>query len=159
MASKLEILRAAALAKMQGVIPENATPAASKQELAVVDEAAVNRAITKMHAEQEILPAIKNAEKVEVATLPEADAIFQRIDDLQEALQKQLPSYERLLFIIHEQLRKDEDLVQFLTEEQIGIICAGLAKKKDIVISVTATKKGSNLPSGKRIKDITAEDL
>jgi len=95
----------------------------------------------------------------ETAPLTAAEQIVGKIADLQEALQKQLPGYESVLHFIHFQLHKNEDVVHLLTEEQIGIIVAGLAKKKNIVLTTSAAKGGNKTPSGKKIKDLSLEDL
>ncbi len=75
--------------------------------------------------------------------LTAAEAIKSKIADLCEALQKQLPSYESLLHTIHRNLATDPDTVQFLTDEEIGIICAGLSKKTGIMIAKAEADKMS----------------
>lgn len=73
--------------------------------------------------------------------LTEADQIKGRIYQLQNALQKELPGYEGLLHTIHSNLAKSPDTVHFLSDEEIGIICSGLQKKTQIVISAKENKK------------------
>lgn len=89
--------------------------------------------------------------------LSNAEQICQRIADLQLSLQTASPNYERLLHDIHVALHKDEDVVHILTEEQIGVICAALGKKKGIVLA-TAAPKGKTA-SGKPLKAISLDDI
>lgn len=99
---------------------------------------------------------MSNQDSTTTIPLPptEAEQIKSRILDLQEALQKQLPSYESLLHTIHTNLAKSADTVQFLTDEEIGIICAGLSKKTGVVIAQAEAKK---VKSGKT--KISVDDL
>lgn len=85
--------------------------------------------------------------------LPQAEQISAKISLLQQQLQQQSPGYESLLHELHVALHADEEMVHLLTEEQVGIICAGLAKKKGIVIAAVE-KKGST-SSGKKLKEVT----
>lgn len=92
--------------------------------------------------------------------LNNVEQIAERINTLQESLKAGSPVYESLLHTIHVALHKDEELVHLLTEEQIGVIVSGLAKKKNIVIAEPVTKSGgSRTPSGKKLKDLTLDDL
>lgn len=87
------------------------------------------------------------------------EQVSQRITHLQQQLALQLPGYEKALQEIHTNLAKDEELAHLLTEEQVGIICQGLAKKKNIVIAEAAKKGGTVAGGSKRLKDVTLEDL
>lgn len=66
--------------------------------------------------------------------LSNVDQIKQRISELRQALELRAPQYESLLHLIHQELRKDEEVVHLLSEEEIGTIVEGLSKKKNIVI-------------------------
>lgn len=92
--------------------------------------------------------------KIIPTTLGPAEIIKQKISELQVALQAAAPNYETLLITIHKALQKDEDVVHLLTDEEIGVICAGLSKKKDIVIAEATVKK----LKGSKTK-ITADDI
>lgn len=76
-----------------------------------------------------------------VVPLTNSEQIKARIADLLEALQKQLPSYESLLHTIHRNLATDPDTVSLLTEEEIGVICAGLAKRTGVFIAKVEAEK------------------
>lgn len=89
--------------------------------------------------------------------LPQALIILDKIQELQVSLQTAAPNYESLLHTIHVALHKDEELTHLLTEEQVGIICAALAKKKGVIIAETAAK--SKTSSGKSLKNITLDEL
>lgn len=96
-------------------------------------------------------------EKIEVTSLPETDYILGKIDELKRSLQEQSPQYETILHTIHQKLSKDEAVVTLLSEEQIGIIVAGLTKKKGIVLATTKDK--STAANGKKLSKLTADDL
>jgi hypothetical protein len=68
------------------------------------------------------------------------DLISNKIHNLQNLLQAAAPNYELLLREIHTNLAADADVVHLLSEEQIGVIVAGLSKKKGIVIAEVMTK-------------------
>lgn len=87
-----------------------------------------------------------------------AEQIVDRINSLQQSLQQNLPNYESLLHTIHVALSKDEECAILLTPEQVGILCAGLSKKKNIVIA-TSSKAASKTTAGKSLKDTTLDDL
>lgn len=87
------------------------------------------------------------------------EQISHRISTLQEALQKAAPGYEKLLQEIHTNLAKDEELTFMLTEEQVGVICAGLTKKKGVVIAEAGKKSGTIDGGRKKLRDVTLDDL
>jgi hypothetical protein len=91
-------------------------------------------------------------------TLSAFDQISNRIAELQISLAQQLPNYENILKVIHTALVKDEATVHLLSEEQIGIIVAGLCTKKHIVIA-EAVKKNSSAASNKKLAATTVDDL
>lgn len=80
--------------------------------------------------------------------------IKNKISQMQSDLQQQLPGYEHLLRVIHTNLAQDDSTVHLLSEEEIGIIVAGLSKKKGVVLAEieTKTKKAS-------LKGTTVDDL
>lgn len=94
----------------------------------------------------------------ESAPLPNADQLLSKIGELKSSLELATPGYESLLFEIHQRLAKDEELVHLLKEEDIGIILAGLSKKKNVVIAAPAKSK-STTSSGKKLKDVTLGDI
>jgi len=108
-----------------------------------------------------------NSNQVVVQGTPEAQAaveeinllavtqINERISELQSALSAASPNYEGILQTIHRQLSQDEALVHMLTDEQVGVICAGLTRKKQIII-VAASIKGVKK---QKLSDIDADDL
>lgn len=86
--------------------------------------------------------------------LPEIEHISNQIETLKHQLEQNAPGYESLLHTIHVALVKDESLSHLLKEEQIGIIVAGLSKKKNIIIAeATKTSTRAKTASGKSLKD------
>ncbi len=93
-----------------------------------------------------------------VEPLSEAEQVVGKISELQTALQRQLPEYSSILHSIHTELQRSPDTVHFLTDEQIGVIVAGLQKKTGMFIAAETAKKpiGSG---GKRGGKIGLDDL
>lgn len=63
------------------------------------------------------------------------NAIKGKIDALQKSLQQKLPDYESILHFIHRSLAENPDTVHLLTDEEVGIIVAGLQKRTGIFIA------------------------
>jgi hypothetical protein len=76
-----------------------------------------------------------------VAPLPQAEVIKVQIAQLAASLQERLPGYESLLHTIHRNLATDPDTVHFLSDEEIGVIVAGLQKKTGTEIAKAEAKK------------------
>lgn len=84
----------------------------------------------------------------------------QKIADLQTALQTRAPGYERLLHEIHVGMQKDPDVVHLLTDEQVGVVVAGLSKKKNVVIAEPdKIAKKRTLANGKPLSEATLDDI
>lgn len=86
--------------------------------------------------------------------LNNADQIIGMISTLQSQLQTNAPGYESLLHKIHRALAADEDLSHILSEEQIGVVVAGLSRRKNIVIFAEKAKSTS-----KSASKITTDEL
>lgn len=86
-----------------------------------------------------------------------------RIAELQEAIEKSIPGYQQILKEIHTNLRNDPDTVTLLSDEEIGVIVAGLSKHKNVVIALEEAKKASKsknvTASGKKLTQITGDDI
>jgi hypothetical protein len=93
-----------------------------------------------------------------VAPLTGAEQIVQKISVLKEMLQQSLHGYESILQQIHINLAKDPEIVTLLTPEEVGVIVAGLAKRKGIIIATTSTAKAKTA-SGKSLKNVGLEDI
>jgi len=76
-----------------------------------------------------------------VTALSSAEQIKGRIEELKDAMQKQLPNYESHLMMIHRALQNDRETVQMLTEQEIGVICAALSKKTGMRIAEQESAK------------------
>ena len=95
------------------------------------------------------------ADSTVTMAMDNVDQVRGKILALQKALQEQLPEYESHLHIIHRNLATDPNTVHLLTDEEIGIICAGLSKKTGITI---AKENADKLMKNKKTK-ISVEDL
>lgn len=84
--------------------------------------------------------------------------ITERIAELQADLAAAVPGYEGKLQTIHRMLSQDEALTHMLTDEQVGVICAGLTRKKNIIITMAAVK-GGGTGKKQKLSDIDADDL
>ena len=94
-------------------------------------------------------------DSTQVVSLNSTEQIKDKILQLQESLQKQLPNYEGLLHTIHQALAKDPDTVHFLSDQEIGVIVSGLSKKTGVVVAEKEAKKKID----KSLKGITLADL
>ena len=72
--------------------------------------------------------------------LPEVVAIKEKLIRLQDSLQQNLPGYDSLLFMIHQALSKQPDLVHMMKPEEVATIVAGLEKKTGLLIMGEQTK-------------------
>lgn len=79
-----------------------------------------------------------------VSSLSKAEQVKGMIEQLQKQLQERQPGYESLLHTIHRQLAIDPDTVQVLSEQEIGIICAGLQKRTGVFLVKEDVKKSSS---------------
>jgi len=75
------------------------------------------------------------------APLSMADQLRDKIYQLRTSLQERLPNYESLLHTIHRSLAMQPDTVHLLSEEEIGIIVAGLSIKTNTFIAQDKAKK------------------
>ncbi len=92
--------------------------------------------------------------------LSSAEQIFSKILELQQKLQAAAPNYEHLLHTIHMMLQKDPDLTHLLSEEQIGVVVAGLCKRKNIVIAEPQKlSRKTTTSTGKKLADVELGDL
>lgn len=92
-----------------------------------------------------------------VTALSNLEQVQNKIEQLKQMLAANAPGYESMLHTIHVALHQDESLSHLLKEEEIGVIIAGLSKKKNIVIA-TSTAKSKTI-KGKSLKDITLDDI
>lgn len=73
--------------------------------------------------------------------LPAAERIKAQIVQLQEQLATRAPGYESLLHTIHRNLAEDPDIAHLLSDDEIGVIVAGLTKKAGVVLAEKELKK------------------
>ena len=88
----------------------------------------------------------------ETVPLSNVDQLRDKILSLRERLTTASPGWESHLHSIHKQLAEDESLSHMLTDEEVGIIVAGLSKRKGVVIAEQTKRSTSK-------KKISLEDL
>jgi phage terminase small subunit len=94
------------------------------------------------------------------APLEAAEKVKAEIATLQEMLEARAPGYETLLQRIHRSLREDDTLAHLLSDEEVGIVLSGLARKTNTVIATTPSKSVTTAGGvRKKLKDLTADDL
>lgn len=108
---------------------------------------------------QETEQVKETEQKITPEALPALDYLKTKISELQGLLEKAAPGYEGLLFHIHKNLAENPDVNFLLSEEEVGTVVLGLSKKKGIVLAEAAKKSGNRTPSGKKLSDLTADDL
>lgn len=84
-----------------------------------------------------------------------AESCKQQVAELAAALHSQHPGMPGMLRTIHQNLKKDPDLVTALSDEEIGTILSGLKKHTGVEL-VAATMKQK---SGKAMKNMGVADL
>lgn len=85
----------------------------------------------------------------------QADQVKEKLATLEESLTQNLPNINTLLRTIHQQLKKDAEIVTVLTDEECAILVLGLKKQTDTEIATAALKGGK----GKSLKSTTLDDL
>lgn len=93
--------------------------------------------------------------------LTQAQQLQEKIARMQSLMLADNPGFETILREIHITLHKNEDLVHLLSEEDIGKIVSGLAKKERIVIAEAMSKdKKGNTSKGKvPLSQLTMDDI
>jgi hypothetical protein len=84
---------------------------------------------------------------------PQLDRIRDRMAELQESLDKDMPGFAFILKDIHDNIRADPDVVTVLTDEEIAVIVKGLEKHSHIVVTPAKAKKTT------KKTPISADDL
>lgn len=82
------------------------------------------------------------------------EQLKEQIYTLKERLLTGNPDMPVLLQTIHKKLREDAELVTTLSEEEVGVIVAGLKRHQNVEISVVVSKA-----KGKSAKNLTLDDL
>lgn len=90
--------------------------------------------------------------------LDKVQQLKQKIADLNSSLTEAIPGYESLLFTIHKELREDSEINHLLSEEEIGTILSGLAKRKGIIINEEKVVKAKKLTNS-ALSKVSVHDL
>ena len=85
-----------------------------------------------------------------------AEVIQQKVAHIKSLLDSQNPGIENYLRDIHQNLQKDESLVQFLTPEDMGVIVRGLELKAKMKIVEDAVSKK---PSKASLSKLSMDDI
>lgn len=95
-----------------------------------------------------------------MATTPQVNMsafeLKEKVAQLEQALLNSHPQLPVLLRTIHTTLRNDPDNVTILSEEEVGVIVAGLKKQTMTEITTSTVKAASNT---KKLKNITLDQL
>ena len=83
------------------------------------------------------------------------EQIREKLANMEEALEGNLPGIATMLRTIHSQLKKDEEIVTLLTEEEVCMLVRGLKKQTLTEITTAAI----NAPRKKALKATTLDDL
>lgn len=81
-----------------------------------------------------------------------------KISQLQSALLEAHPSMPVLLREIHNQIRKDPELVTIISEEEIGVIVNGLKKQTNTEIAAKTTKT-TKTTMKKQVANVSLDDI
>ena len=83
------------------------------------------------------------------------EQIQAKLQEIDEILISQAPGLPTLLRTIHTQLKKDQELVTLLSEEECSILVRGLKEHTKIELACTAMKSKPR----KALKNMTVDDL
>lgn len=82
-----------------------------------------------------------------------------KILEMNTALLTANPMMAVLLRQIHQQIRKDPELITIISEEEIGMIVNGLKAQTNTVIATTAVKTSKSASTKKLLSNLSADDL
>jgi hypothetical protein len=85
----------------------------------------------------------------------QAATFLARFETLRTQIETAAPGYEQLLLLIHKQLAADENMLHILSDEQVGVIVAGLSKRKNVVIAESSKTKAGTSTAKKVTKDLS----
>jgi len=93
--------------------------------------------------------------------LTSLEQLQEKISRMQSLMIADNPGFETLLREIHITLHKNEDLVHMISEEEIGKIVSGLAKKERVVIAeaMSKSKSGKTSKGDVALKNLSLDDL
>jgi len=93
--------------------------------------------------------------------LTSLEQLQEKISRMQSMMIADNPNFETLLREIHITLHKNEDLVHMISEEEIGKIVSGLAKKERVVIAeaMSKSKQGKTSKGDVALKNLSLDDL
>ncbi len=120
---------------------------ASSNDLHNCDNSSVTLVPPK--AEEVILPKSQKPR----ATHP----IAMEMAELEQALDEQVPGFVSILSQIHKKLRADPDIVTLLSDEEVGVIVAGLETHTNVTIVAPSAIKAAK--SKARKEPVSAMDL
>lgn len=89
-----------------------------------------------------------------MAELTAEEQLTTEVLELETFLNEENPNFPNLLALIHRKLAEHPQLVQSLTDEEIGIICKSLSVYTTEVITTTKPK-----PKKVALKNLSASDL
>jgi len=93
--------------------------------------------------------------------LTQLQQLQEKISRMQSLMIENNPGFETLLREIHVTLHKNEDLVHMISEEEIGKIVSGLAKKERVVIAeaMSKSKQGQTSKGKVPLNQLTMDDI
>lgn len=128
------------------------TEESSSKELAVQEKPSTVVATATVEKKPEVKPSVVNHD-----VDPQYANFKMKLGELEDKLNEQVPGFAFLLKEIHQSLSNDPNVVTIMSEDEIGIVVAGLSRHMDVTI--TPAKSGSGRSKSGRTQPISADDL
>ncbi len=116
----------------------------------VADEASLPTSPTPTTPTKEQLPAMVTIESavptpkmtsvVDMENVGDYFDIKLKLQELEQALEEQVPGFDKILFEVHKALVGDPNVVTIFNDEEIGLVVEALKQHTNITVSVTAPK-------------------
>jgi len=151
----------AILAKLKAMREAKALAAAQKdvdlptpEEKAALDAQAAG---TPVAAEQRHISVSKMDPNSVSATDPQYQEFYEKMCAMEQAMNERMPNFAITLREVHRAMAEDVNVVTVMTPDEIGIVCAGLARHADIEI-LEPKKAAAKKTSGRVMNKNLSED-
>lgn len=94
-----------------------------------------------------------------IATDPQYQEFYEKMCAMEQAMNERMPNFAITLREVHRAMAEDVNVVTVLTNEEIGLICAGLARHADIEILEPKKSAAKKTVGGKLAKNLNEDSI
>lgn len=153
----------AILAKLKAMREAKALKDAQKNvDLPTVEEKAeldARAAGTPTEAEQSVISVSAMDPNSVIATDPQYQEFYEKMCAMEQAMNERMPNFAITLREVHRAMADDVNVVTVMTPEEIGIVCAGLARHADIEILEPKKAAAKKTVGGKLAKNLDEDSI